>query len=108
MALTWTWTEQTHNVSPDNEHEVEIFITAEDENGESVIQSSASFWIKPFGPGGAAWCVSAVGGELLPSESNRGVVPADAAEEGGEDPLALAHIEVLDHIQRILERRLED
>jgi|ERR671933_2819135 hypothetical protein len=108
MTLKWTWTEQTHKVSPDNEHEVEILITAEDEGGETVIQSSASFWIKPFGLGGATWNVAKVGSELLPSESNSGVVPADVAEDGGEDPQALAHTEALDHIQRILERRLED
>jgi hypothetical protein len=59
MRLKWTWTEELHDVSRDNEHEVEIFVTAED-------------------------------------------------EDGGEDPLALAHTEALDHIQRILERRRED
>ena len=69
MPFKWTWTEQTHDVSPDNEHEVEILVTAED--GETVIQSSASFWIKPFGLGGATWNVAKVGGELLPSESRR-------------------------------------
>jgi hypothetical protein len=106
MPFKWTWTEETHDVSPDNEHEVEILVPAED--GETVIQSSASFWFKPFGLGGAAWRVSEVDGERLPYEGNGGVVPADAAEDGGEDPLALAHTEALDHIQRILERRLED